>query len=38
MPTGIVYCHDELDRASGRWNVGKLQYWDRYAVVEGGVK
>lgn len=33
---GIVYCHDELERpATGRWDVGKLQYWDRYVRVEG---
>jgi SnoaL-like domain len=33
---GIVYCHDELEQpASGRWELGKLQYWDRYARVDG---
>jgi hypothetical protein len=29
--SGIVYCHDELERpATGRWEYGKLQYWDSY--------
>jgi hypothetical protein len=33
---GIVYCHDELERpASGLWEFGKLQYWDRYVRVDG---
>jgi len=33
---GIVYCHDELERPeSGAWELGKLQYWDDYARVDG---
>jgi hypothetical protein len=33
---GIVYCHDELDRRDqGRWEWGKIQYWDRYVRVDG---
>ncbi|MCB0993929.1 MAG: nuclear transport factor 2 family protein [Acidimicrobiales bacterium] len=33
---GIVYCHDELERPdTGRWEWGKLQYWDSYVRVEG---
>lgn len=33
---GIVYCHDQLERpATGKWEVGDLQYWDRYVRVEG---
>jgi SnoaL-like domain len=32
---GIVYCHDQLDRPqSGRWDVGDLQYWDRYVRLD----
>jgi hypothetical protein len=34
--TGIVYCHDELERpATGAWEYGKLQYWDTYVRLEG---
>jgi hypothetical protein len=34
--TGIVYCHDELERpATGRWEKGKLQYWDSYVRLDG---
>jgi hypothetical protein len=34
--TGIVYCHDELDRrAEARWECGKIQYWDRYVRIDG---
>jgi len=33
---GVVYCHDELERVeTGKWELGKLQYWDRYQRVEG---
>jgi len=33
---GVVYCHDELDgRSPGTWELGKLQYWDTYARVDG---
>jgi hypothetical protein len=33
---GIVYCHDELDRAGqGGWVHGQLQYWDTYRRVDG---
>jgi hypothetical protein len=33
---GIVYCHDELERPlTGEWEIGKLQYWDRYERVDG---
>ncbi len=33
---GIVYCRDQLERpATGRWEVGELQYWDRYRRVDG---
>lgn len=33
---GIVYCRDELERpATGRWEVGTLQYWDTYLRVDG---
>jgi hypothetical protein len=33
---GVVYCHDELDRrAEGRWEQGKIQYWDRYVRIDG---
>jgi hypothetical protein len=34
--SGVVTCHDELERPdSGRWEVGKLQYWDRYVRLDG---
>ena len=33
---GIVYCRDELERPdAGLWQVGVLQYWDRYVRIEG---
>lgn len=33
---GIVYCRDQLERPeTGKWEVGDLQYWDRYARVQG---
>ena len=33
---GIVYCHDELERpVAGKWELGKLQYWDEYHRVDG---
>jgi hypothetical protein len=33
---GIVYCRDQLERpVTGEWEIGELQYWDRYARVEG---
>jgi hypothetical protein len=33
---GIVYCRDQLERpATGRWEAGELQYWDRYVRVDG---
>ncbi len=32
---GIVYCRDELERPdTGLWQVGVLQYWDRYVRIE----
>lgn len=32
---GIVYCRDELERPEqGLWQVGVLQYWDRYVRIE----
>jgi hypothetical protein len=31
---GVVYCRDEVDRGSG-WNVGYIQYWDRYERRDG---
>jgi hypothetical protein len=34
--SGIVYCHDQLERPeTGRWEVGDLQYWDTYIRVGG---
>jgi SnoaL-like domain len=34
--TGIVYCHDELERpATQQWDSGQLQYWDDYLRVDG---
>jgi SnoaL-like domain len=33
---GVVYCRDELERPeSGHWEVGTIQYWDRYARYDG---
>jgi hypothetical protein len=33
---GIVYCRDQLERpATGEWEIGELQYWDRYVRVDG---
>lgn len=33
---GVVYCHDELERPlTDEWELGKLQYWDRYVRVDG---
>ena len=33
---GIVYCRDELERPdTGLWQIGVLQYWDRYVRIEG---
>ena len=33
---GIVYCRDELERPdTGLWQVGVLQYWDRYVRIDG---
>lgn len=33
---GVVYCHDELERPElGRWEWGKLQYWDDYVRRDG---
>lgn len=32
---GVVYCHDELERPDGTWEMGKLQYWDTYVRVDG---
>jgi hypothetical protein len=33
---GIVYCRDQLERpTSGRWEIGELQYWDKYVRVNG---
>jgi SnoaL-like domain len=34
--SGIVYCHDELERpATQTWDVGQLQYWDDYVRLDG---
>jgi hypothetical protein len=33
---GVVYCHDELERPDGTWEMGKLQYWDTYVRVDRG--
>jgi len=34
--TGVVYCRDQLERpATGHWEIGDLQYWDRYCRVDG---
>jgi hypothetical protein len=34
--SGIVYCHDELERpATEQWEVGQLQYWDEYVRLDG---
>jgi len=33
---GVVYCRDELERVeSGEWEIGTIQYWDRYVRVDG---
>jgi hypothetical protein len=33
---GVVYCRDQLERPlSGRWDVGEIQYWDRYRRIDG---
>jgi hypothetical protein len=33
---GIVYCRDELERPeTGEWEIGTIQYWDRYVRVDG---
>ena len=33
---GVVYCHDELEWPErGEWELGMLQYWDRYRRVDG---
>jgi hypothetical protein len=33
---GVVYCRDELEiPAAGEWQVGTIQYWDRYARLDG---
>jgi hypothetical protein len=33
---GVVYCRDELEFAeSGEWQVGTIQYWDRYQRFDG---
>ena len=33
---GIVYCRDELEWPErGEWEIGVLQYWDRYRRVNG---
>lgn len=33
---GIVYCRDQFERpATGRWEIGELQYWDDYERVGG---
>ena len=33
---GIVYCRDELERPdTGVWQIGVLQYWDRYVRIGG---
>jgi hypothetical protein len=34
--TGVVYCRDELEWIEdGTWQVGALQYWDRYVNIDG---
>jgi len=34
--SGVVYCRDELEHPeTGEWKVGTIQYWDRYARVDG---
>ena len=34
--SGVVYCRDELERPeTGEWQVGTIQYWDRYVRVDG---
>lgn len=34
--TGVVYCHDELERpATGKWETGRLIYRDTYTRVDG---
>jgi hypothetical protein len=33
---GVVYCRDELEYPDrGEWQVGTIQYWDRYARIDG---
>jgi hypothetical protein len=33
---GVVYCRDELERPElGEWQVGTIQYWDRYERFDG---
>jgi hypothetical protein len=33
---GVVYCRDELEMPDlGEWQVGTIQYWDRYARYDG---
>jgi hypothetical protein len=33
---GVVYCRDELERPdTAEWQVGTIQYWDRYARLDG---
>lgn len=34
--SGVVYTRDQLERRdTGRWDVGEVQYWDRYRRVDG---
>jgi hypothetical protein len=34
--SGVVYCRDELERPdTGEWQIGTIQYWDRYARIDG---
>ena len=33
---GVVHCRDELERPEiGEWQIGSIQYWDRYARIDG---
>jgi ketosteroid isomerase-like protein len=34
--TGVVYTRDQLERRdTGGWDVGEIQYWDRYRRIDG---
>ena len=32
--SGVVYCRDEIERPN-KWDVGYIQYWDRYERIDG---